>query len=225
MAQSAHILRKKVSRTLKLDYLLSLPDDYESGRHWPLMLFLHGMGERADHPLGLLALKKHGPPKRFDQHNPTPFIIASPQCPADSWWSEHVDTLLGLLDELQANYPVDPARVYLTGLSMGGYGTWTLCAHHPERFAAAVPICGGLPHYIDLDRAVEKMKPLPIWTFHGAKDAVVPLEETERVVKALKAAGGHIKFTVYRAAQHDSWTKTYNNPKVYEWLLQHTRNA
>lgn len=223
MAQSVHNFRRKINRTLKLDYLLSLPDGYETSRRWPLMLFLHGAGERTDHPLGLESLKKHGPPKRFDQHNPTPFIIASPQCPADEWWADHVDALLGLLDDLEINYAVDPARVYVTGLSMGGFGTWTLCARHPERFAAAVPICGGLPWYIDLDRAVEKMKHLPIWTFHGAKDEVVSIEETQRVVKALKAVGGNIKFTVYRAAQHDSWTKTYNNPKLYEWMLQHTR--
>lgn len=224
MTQTVHQFRKKTSRSIKFNYLLSLPDDYNrSKQRRPLMLFLHGAGERTDHPDGLNGVKVHGPPKRWDQSNPSPFVVVSPQCPADTWWPEHVDSLLGLLDEIEANYRIDSKRIYLTGLSMGGFGAWTLAALHPERFAAAVPICGGLPWHIDLGRAAERMKSLPLWVFHGALDDIVLPEDSQRVVDALKAAGAKVKFTLYPKADHDSWTKTYANPKLYEWLLQHTR--
>ncbi len=122
---------------------------------------------------------------------------------------------------------MDTNRVYLTGMSMGGYGTWRLGLTHPEKFAALVPICGG-GNLIDAilgpgDKGAT-WKNLPIWAFHGAKDAVVPLDESERMVKALKKYGvKEVKLTVYPEANHNSWTETYNNPGLYEWLLSHAR--
>jgi predicted peptidase len=128
------------------------------------------------------------------------------------------DALNALLDEVVAQYKVDKKRIYLTGLSMGGYGTWALAGTSPERFAAIVPICGGG------DPAdARRLKDIPTWVFHGAKDSVVPLSRSEEMVKALKEAGSDVKFTIYPEAEHDSWTETYNNPKLYEWLLQHKR--
>lgn len=126
-----------------------------------------------------------------------------------------------------ARHKVDAARVYLTGLSMGGYGSWALLAKFPERFAAVAPICGGGERIDILLAARERaaaLKSLPVWAFHGGKDPVVPLVESERMVEALKKAGvKDVQLTVYPEAQHDSWTATYNNPKLYEWLLAHER--
>jgi predicted peptidase len=117
-----------------------------------------------------------------------------------------------------ADYRVDPDRIYLTGLSMGGSGTWTLAGEYPEYFAAIVPICGsGDP------QDAKRLKELPIWVFHGAKDEAVPLSRSEEMVKALKEEGAEVKFTIYPEAGHDSWTETYNNPELYQWLLKHKR--
>jgi predicted peptidase len=167
----------------------------------------------------------HGPPKLVKQGKEFPFIIIAPQCPEGDRW--HEDALLELLDRVTHEYAVDTNRVYLTGLSMGGFGTWKLGIAHPEKFAAIVPICGG-GETIDVLLAGRErgaaLKSLPIWAFHGAKDPVVPVTESERMVNALKKAGvKEVKLTVYPEAQHDSWTETYNNPELYEWLAKQSR--
>ncbi len=123
-----------------------------------------------------------------------------------------------LLDKIIAEDRVDADRVYLTGLSMGGYGTWDWAIQSPDRFAAIAPICGG--GNPDKVRAIRSM---PVWVFHGAKDPTVPIAESEKMVKALKKAGSNVKFTVYPEAGHDSWTETYNNPELYKWFLSHKR--
>ncbi|MEH1864170.1 MAG: prolyl oligopeptidase family serine peptidase [Nostoc sp.] len=178
-----------------------------------IKLVLHGSGERGSY---LNHVKKHGVAKVVEQQLDFPFIVISPQCPRGEYWN--IERLSTLLDEVIASYPVDPDRVYLTGLSMGGYGTWHLAAAQPERFAAIAPICGG-----GNPVQAHKIKSLPVWAFHGAKDNVVPLSESEIMVSALKACDGNVKFTVYPEADHDSWTQTYNNPELYEWFLQHRR--
>ena len=195
-------------RTEHLRYLLHLPKGAEGPQ--PLILFLHGAGERGD---DLSALLKHGIPKLAARDERFPFIAASPQCPAESWWTHHLEPLSELLDELEARLPVDRRRVYLTGLSMGGYGTWALAALSPERFAAAAPICGGG----DAETA-PLLKNLPIWAFHGAKDELVPLKRTETMVGAVNRAGGNARLTIYPDAGHDSWTETYDNPGLYDWF-------
>jgi predicted peptidase len=113
---------------------------------------------------------------------------------------------------------VDRERQYVTGLSMGGFGTWALISRYPQRFAAAVPICGGGDRYV-----ARRLRDVPVWAFHGAKDGTVPVQASVEMVEAVKKAGGDAQLTVYPEAQHDSWTETYNNPKVYEWLLSHRR--
>ncbi|MCA9067470.1 MAG: prolyl oligopeptidase family serine peptidase, partial [Planctomycetaceae bacterium] len=121
-----------------------------------------------------------------------------------------------LLDDLITRLKVDESRVYLTGLSMGGQGTWDWVGYSPERFAAIAPICGRA------DRSLaEVLSTKPIWVFHGAKDTAVPLEQSERIVHALKKVGSDVKFTIYPDAGHDSWTESYNNPELYNWLLKH----
>ncbi len=215
--QSEQMFQKEITKTVSLKYLLYLPKGYseKKDQKWPLMLFLHGAGERGN---DINLVKKHGPPKLIDQGKEFPFIVVSPQCPLNSWWPEQVDALTALLDEVQAKYAVDPDRVYLTGLSMGGFGTWTLASRYPERFAALAPICGGGDRYL-----ASRLKNVPVWAFHGAKDPVVPVQASKDMVEALKKAGGNVQLTLYPEAQHDSWTETYNNPKLYEWFLSHRR--
>jgi predicted peptidase len=200
---------------VKMGYLLFLPQTYDkTDQKWPLILFLHGGGETGTE---LAKVKIHGPPKIVETKKDFPFIVVSPQSPGRGWSAE---SLGALLDEVVSKYKVDQSRIYLTGLSMGGGGTWALAAAAPERFAAIVPICGrGNP------ANVQRLKNLPIWVFHGAKDKTVPLTLSETMVNALKEAGAkEVKFTVYPEAGHDSWTVTYNNPELYTWLLEH-KNA
>ena len=211
----------KSVKALGLEYLLFLPADYQKDKEkpWPLMLFLHGAGERGK---DLSKVTVHGPPKLVKENGDFPFILVSPQCPAGESWSD--EALLGLLDEVIKKHRVDTSRVYLTGLSMGGYGSWSLGLNNPERFAALVPICGGgdlLPVLLPGGGKQAALKKLPVWAFHGAKDSVVPISESERMVNALKKAGNqNVKFTVYPEADHDSWTETYKNQELYDWLLQ-----
>ncbi len=211
-----------VARTNRLDYLLYLPKDYSeaAGKSWPLVLFLHGAGERGS---DLQKVAVHGPPKLVKQGKEFPFILVSPQCPEGQVWDE--SALLGLLDDVQGRLKVDAKRVYVTGLSMGGYGTWMLAQRQPQRFAAVAPICGGGDRIRALlPSQVDALKTLGVWAFHGAKDSVVPLSESERMVEAFKRIGvADIQLTVYPEANHDSWTETYANPKLYEWMLQHHR--
>jgi predicted peptidase len=198
----------------QLRYWLYLPEDYATKKRCPLILFLHGAGERGD---DLEKVKVHGPPKLVEQRSDCPAIVVSPQCPNERIWSPTQLSLL--LDKCMETLKVDPDRVYVTGLSMGGFGTWALCAKEPQRFAAAVPICGGG----DVTKAA-RLVDLPIRVFHGAKDTVVPLESSQKMVDAIRAAGGSdVELTVYPEAKHDSWTETYANDDVAEWLLSQKR--
>jgi predicted peptidase len=198
-----------------LDYLLYLPTHYDQQDSWPLLLFLHGAGERGE---DLELVKRHGPPKLIEQGKPFPFIVVSPQCPKDGSWSTKPLELTALLDDIAAKYKVDRDRVYLTGLSMGGFGTWLLAGYAPERFAAILPICGGGEVF-----STRRLTHMPVWVFHGAKDPVVPLKRSEEMVDALKKNNPNVKFTIYPDANHDSWTATYDNPEVYKWLLEQKR--
>ncbi|MEI6105610.1 MAG: prolyl oligopeptidase family serine peptidase [Opitutae bacterium] len=254
--QSVEAFKRTITKTVGYEYLLALPAGYATApaAQWPVILFLHGSGERGTDPW---VVAKHGPPKLIRGEAPpllpavgteipaapvetaaareqreaaaaqltNNFIVVSPQCPDGQWWDD--DTILALLDEMAARYRVDPRRVYLTGLSMGGFGTWSVGLKHPERFAAIVPICGG-GQPVDARRAAREKKPallnLGVWAFHGAKDPAVPLAESERMVAALKEVGAtDVKFTIYPEAGHDSWTESYGNPELYTWLLQHVR--
>jgi predicted peptidase len=125
--------------------------------------------------------------------------------------------LNSLLDDLVSRYRIDKQRIYVTGLSLGGFGTWSLAAAYPDRFAAIAPICGG-----GNPEDAASIAHLPVWVFHGAKDKVVSIEKSEEMVAALKKVGSDVKFTVYPDAGHNSWTATYENPELYEWFLEHT---
>jgi len=215
--QSAQNLEKTITRVVKANYLLYLPREYgqDPARKWPTILFLHGSGESGS---DVEKVKKHGPPKLVAAGKEFPFIIISPQAPTPriGW---QVETLNTLLDDVMQKYAVDPDRVYLTGLSMGGFGTWTLATANPERFAAIAPCCGGGDPF----RASRRLREMPIWVFHGAKDPTVPIKQSQDMVDALKAAGADVKFTIYPEAGHDCWTATYDNPELYTWFLSHKR--
>jgi len=212
--QTSHSIEKPITKVVACNYLLFLPEGYnDSNEEWPLILFLHGAGERGD---DIEIVKLHGPPKLVEKDPAFPFIVVSPQCPKKERWS--VEVLDVLLDEVVTQYRVDENRVYLTGLSMGGFGTWNYAAVHPERIAAIAPICGGGD-----PKTAEAMKHIPAWVFHGAKDDVVPVSMSQEMVDALKACGADVQFTKYPEADHDSWTETYNNKALYDFFLSHKK--
>jgi len=211
-------LKRDVTITVTANYLLYLPKDYtDYGRKSPLMLFLHGAGERGSN---LELIKKHGPPKLIEQGKEFPAIVVAPQCPADQRWYERWNRkmLETLLDDIVENYNVDTDRIYLTGMSMGGLATWRLAADHPGRFAAIVPICGGG----SADWG-PRLAHLPVWTFHGQRDRTIPIRRSEEMVMALRQYGSDIRFTVYPEAGHDSWTQAYDTEELYTWLFKQKR--
>ena len=223
--QTAKRFEKTVSRKLQMNYLLHLPQEYHSTRdqHWPLIVFLHGSGEKGTN-VSLVA--KNGPPKKVLNEPHFPFILLSPQSPFGpyTWIAEDV---VALIDEISSQYRVDKSRIYLTGLSMGGYGCWTLATAYPDKFAAVAPLCGRGDE-VDViwgsQRKPAAFASLPIWAFHGAKDNLVPLSESEDMVKAFRKWGCRdVQFTVYPDAGHNCWDETYANQKLYDWFLAHRR--
>ena len=205
------------TKNIECQYLLYLPADYGKNiKKCPLMLFLHGSGERGD---DLQLVTKHGPPKLIAQGKFFDFIVVSPQYQMGLKWVDQPNILISLLDEIESKYRVDTERVYLTGLSIGGFGTWNLACHYPQRFAAIAPICGGGEQHL-----ASRLKNVPVWAFHGAKDMAVPLKETKQMVSAVRQAGGEVKMTIYPDVGHDSWTQTYNNPQLYEWFLSQKKS-
>ena len=213
--QQPHTFRQSRPHSRELHYLLFLPSTYAvHPQRWPLMLFLHGAGERGD---DLQLVKRHGVAKIVEEQPAFPLLVVSPQCPPTEAWAP--EPLLALLDDIEQHYDVDPERLYVTGLSMGGFGTWAVAIAAPDRFAAIAPICGGG----DPSR-VGVLRHLPVWAFHGARDPIVPLQRrTVEMVEALRQCGGNVRFTVYPEAGHDAWTATYANPELYAWFLAHTR--
>jgi len=198
---------------IELDYLIDLPKGYEKQESWPLLLFLHGSGERGT---DLELVKMHGPPKLIAQGKDFPCIVVSPQCPKNKGW-EPIE-LAALLDEVERKYNVDPDRIYLTGLSMGGLGAWRLAYAIPDRLAAVVPICGiGEPFW------TKRYTKVPVWAFVGAKDEASTVSRTQAMVDEMIKHGGTPKLTIYPEAGHDAWTETYNNPEFYDWLFAQKR--
>ncbi|MBC7948880.1 MAG: dienelactone hydrolase family protein [Chitinophagaceae bacterium] len=199
----------------ELHYLLALPEGYDAdtSRRWPLLIFLHGSGESGT---DLSKVKIHGPPKLVEEGKKFPFIVVSPQAPPQMGWQEEI--LYQLIQDIKRTQRVDKSRVYLTGLSMGGYGTWELAMKHPEEFAAIAPVCGGG----DTSTAW-KLRNLPVWNFHGAKDDVVfPIQSTN-MVNAARRYNPAVKYTLYPEANHNSWDLTYDNDSLYTWMLAHKK--
>lgn len=198
-------------------YQLFLPRGYlASGeRRWPLLLFLHGSGERGD---DIAKVKVHGPPKIADGRPDFPFVTVSPLLAADEDWD--VARLDAILDDVIARFRIDRSRVYLTGLSRGGHATWRWGAAEPGRFAAIVPVSGRG----DPSQAC-RLKDTPLWAFHGDRDDVVTPFGSFAMVEAVRSCGGKPRLTIYPDTGHDAWTRTYDDPALYAWMLQHTLSA
>ncbi|MEN8694456.1 MAG: alpha/beta hydrolase-fold protein [Akkermansiaceae bacterium] len=204
----------KVGAEDSIPYLQYLPKAFnaEGNQKYPLILFLHGRGE-SNGPLSVV--KKWGPPKIADEKG-LPYILISPQCPKESWWhhNDQQELLMALLAHVKKQFPVDEKRIYLTGLSMGGFGSWELASRMPHEFAAVVPICGG-----GNPKNADKLIDLPIWNWHGDADNVVPLSKSLEMIEAVKKAGGtKIKSTVLKGVDHNSWSPAYHDAKLWEWL-------
>lgn len=196
-------------------FLLYLPDGATpGGAPWPLLIFLHGSGERG---ADIERVKVHGPPKIAAAGGDLPFIVASPQLASGARW-QGADVLRLTEYLLASGLPIDQKRIYLTGLSLGGMGTWQAALDDPRRFAAIVPIAGwGDP------AAACRLKDMPIWAFHGARDTVVPPAGSTDMVEAVNACGGAAALTLYPDADHDSWTRAYDDPALTAWLLAQQR--
>jgi predicted peptidase len=204
------------SVTSRGDYLLYLPTDYDRAKPggWPLLVFLHGAGERGTDLKGPAV---HGPPRLIREGKSLPFIVVSPQVEGwDIWSTAWIDALI---DDVSRRYGVDPDRIYMTGLSMGGYGAWQYAMERPNTLAALVPVsAGGVPS------GACGLTHLPIWVFHGAKDDIVPIDRAQQIVDRIKGCKGtNVQLTIYPNAGHDAWTETYANPALYEWLARQRR--
>ncbi len=214
-------------------YVLYVPAAYTPSEAWPLIVFLHGAGERGDD--GLIqsevgigeAIRRNS--DRF------PALVLMPQCPEERFWDSAIPAIEGAMAQTAAAYNVDKERVYLTGLSMGGYMTWLWGALKADTFAALMPICGGgklediqrligaeetAVDFGDAEERVATLAKIPIWAFHGAKDPVVPVWRSQQMVRAVKEAGGEVKYTEYPEAMHDSWTEAYADKDAIKWLFK-----
>ena len=214
-AQKQQIMKTRLVRKTQLQYLSWFPADYKTQKQkqYPLLIFLHGSGERGN---DITKVKAWGPPSFVEQRSDFPFIVISPQCPEGQWWN--IEDLNILLTKLLKKYRIDPDRVYLTGLSMGGFGTWSWASAYPSRFAAIAPVCGG-----GIQIFAEDLKNVPVWAFHGQDDPVVPVKNTTEMVEAIKKQGGDARMSIYPATGHDSWKQAYADQELYTWMLSHTR--
>ena len=197
-----------------MEYLIYFPDDYNNEeKKYPLLLFLHGAGERGSN---LDLIKRHGIPKRIEEGVNFPFITIAPQCRDGIWWSnsENIDILEKLMQKLILELRIDKKRIYGTGLSMGGFGILELALRVPLLFTALVPICGGT-----ITNALGSLEKTPIWLFHGEKDDVIPIESSLLIYEYLKGKNINIHLTIYPNVLHDSWTRTYESKEIYDWLL------
>ena len=199
-------------------YVVFVPHDYDGKKEYPVILFLHGAGEtKTDKTGGQMPVNVGIGPAIKKQEKTFPAIVLIPRAEGFGWGADTANAkrALAMLDEVMKEYKGDPKRVYLTGLSMGGMGTWSLAAAHPDRWAAIVPICGRG----DVKTA-EKFKDIPCWCFHGDADTAVKVEGSREMIDAIKKAGGSPKYTEYPGVPHNSWDKAYGTDELYTWLLE-----
>jgi predicted peptidase len=217
----------------KLNYRLLLPKGYDPKKAYPLVLFLHGAGERgSDNKIQLVhGMNEFASDEIMEKH---PAFVVAPQCPEGKQWvdvpwsadshimpkepAEPLQQSLDLIAALQKEFSIDKSRIYVTGLSMGGFGAWDAIQRQPKLFAAAVPVCGGGDATL-----AEKIKDVPVWAFHGAEDGAVKPKRSRDMIAALKKVGGSPKYTEYEKVGHNSWEKAYGDPQMYEWLFGQNR--
>ncbi|HZI94249.1 MAG TPA: dienelactone hydrolase family protein [Patescibacteria group bacterium] len=228
-AADPFLVREVSSGAASYPYAVYLPEGYDpaAGRKWPVILFLHGIGDRGHDGrrqtrVGLgRAIREN--PSRF------PFIVVMPQCPKGRFWTDDamMAQALAALDRSVEEFGGDPAREYLTGLSMGGYGVWYFATRNPGRFAALAPICGGIAFpgtrpAVGEDpytRAARDVGATPVWIFHGSDDPRVPVTESRRMTEAIRKAGGSVRYTEYPGVRHNAWDRAYAEPGLPEWFL------
>jgi predicted peptidase len=227
-------------------YQVFVPEDWTKNKKWPVILFLHGAGERSDDGLIQTEVGIGTAIRRY--RNRFPAVVVMPQCRKDMWWADSMaDVAMAALAEAQKEFHGDANRVYLTGLSMGGYGTWYLAGKYPGKFAAIAPICGGIlmpdkartqspDDNAPYTEAAKKIGKTPVWIFHGGDDPVVPVTESRRMAEAMKAVLGQdtlytarpaakavevpeVIYTEYPGVGHNSWEKAYADPDLISWLL------
>ena len=198
------------------EYAEYLPKDYDENKKYPLVFFLHGAGERGNN-LDLACA--HGFMKHVrEEGKEYPFICVAPQCPKNKYWGCYTESLIAFLDYICDTLPIDEERIYLTGLSMGGTGTWMLAMAAPERFAAIAPVCGsGIPWY------AEVLKDTPVYMYHGDCDDVVPIEESVSMLNALNKRGGNAKLKICYGVEHNAWNIAYSGYELVNWLLSHKK--
>jgi predicted peptidase len=219
----------------KLPYRLLKPKDYDPKQKYPLVVFLHGAGERGtDNKVQLVhGMADFASDKIMEAY---PAFVIAPQCPAEKQWvdvpwsaDEHkmpdkpstpLKQTLEVVASMQKEFAIDADRIYITGLSMGGFGAWDAIQRQPDLFAACAPICGGGDATL-----AEKIKNVPVWAFHGDEDGAVKVRRSRDMIDAIKAAGGAPKYTEYKGVGHDSWTATYRDPEFYKWLFAQKRTA
>jgi predicted peptidase len=214
-------------------YQVFVPRDWSKQRKWPVILFLHGAGERGDDGIIQTEVGVGRAIRRYIDRFPA--IVVMPQCRKDQWWTQDAmqEQALKAFEQSVKEFNGDPERFYLTGISMGGYGTWSIASKHPDKFAALAPICGGIrppaavaipgaASIADADpytEAARKISKIPVWIFHGGADPIVPPDESRKMNEALKALGGDVKYTEYENVTHNSWDKAYSEPELMKWML------
>jgi predicted peptidase len=239
MAVTGSVMAEPETKTFKASdgtevlYRQAAPAGLENGKKYPLVLFLHGSGARGNDNKAQL---KHGVNAIFKNAGKIgePTFLIAPQCPQGIWWTNIdngakrdanqkpitlLDAVLELTEDTAKNQPIDPERIYITGLSMGGFGTWAALAKKPDLFAAAIPICGGGD-----PKTAETFKHVPIRIFHGTDDTVVKPDGSQKMFDALKQAGSKAELTLYPGVAHNSWTQTYANEEVIRWLFNQTKS-
>lgn len=199
-----------------LPHLIYSPEHYEERERWGLIVFLHGRGERGK---DLNLVKKWGLPKRLETDSHFPFFVLSPQCPDTTSWHAQTESVMALIDKFISSHPVDTTRIYLTGFSMGGMGTLEIAMQYPERFHAIAPVAGLMP--FDTDK-LTTLKDMPIWVFHSEKDEIVPIQQSETIIKTFRDMGSYkAKFTRYTDANHTQTADiAYYTEELYQWFLK-----
>jgi predicted peptidase len=203
-------------------YLFYDPPRLDGVEERPLLVFLHGSGERG---VDLDLVRMQGLPRLLDAGLEVPFPVASPQCPAGSEWTQRLELLDAFVEALLHEHRVDPNRVYLSGMSLGGAGTWHLAVERPERFAAIAPVCGYHTWPEGDASPVCAIRHVPVWAFHGEEDEVVPADASRELVDTLEACGGDVRLTLYPGVGHNSWDRAYGDPRLYAWLLAQRRRT
>ena len=201
-----------------MGYYVFLPRDYSPEKKYPMIVFLHGAGERGNGKDELERVKVHALPKYASGGLDTPAILLCPQCPEIFVWNNVVIELKALIDKVADDYNADKSRISITGISMGGFGSWEMGITYPDYFSAIAPICGG-----GLSWRGDLLKDMPIWAFHGDADTAVPLKNSVEMVDKVNSEGGNAKLTILHGVGHFSWDDAYLDTKLIEWLISKER--